>query len=319
MGAAGPTTGTSTGTSSGTSGSGGSSTTPVVTTTGGGAEGSGSGTITVAPLTGTGSVGWTPPSLTPQQVLAQRESAFQQAAGVVLKDAGAALQRYRQMLTSVHVVGGIVDSITHDLFNGPILFDPTQRSVAYDIGRLIGDAISIVLGLGTTATGLTEILGGAVLDATGVGAIVGLAVGALGLATTATGAVILTRSVDYGLQDTRALYSKIESGGTKGTDKNVPNPNGKKGGLAHQQTIQSVTDNMRKQGLDVQFEHYVKTPGGYKNSRYGDILVTDPQTGEQWIVQVGKQTKFGNPVSREIKAIQDLQNAGYNVQFVPYN
>ena len=41
--------------------------------------------------------------------------------------------------------------------------------------------------------------------------------GVLALATTAAGAVILTRSVDYGLQDARALYSKIESGGTKGT------------------------------------------------------------------------------------------------------
>ena len=45
------------------------------------------------------------------------------------------------------------------------------------------------------------------------------AVGALGLATTAAGAVILTRSVDYGLQDARALYSKIEPGGTKGAGK----------------------------------------------------------------------------------------------------
>ncbi|MHB1684857.1 MAG: hypothetical protein ACYCYO_18870 [Bacilli bacterium] len=175
----------------------------------GDAGGSGFGTITSAPLTGTGSVGLKAPSLTPQQVLAQRESTFQQVAGVMLKDAGAALQWYRQTLTSVHVVGGIVDSIVHDLFNGPILFDPTQRSVAYDIGRLIGDGISIMLGLGATAAGLTALLGSVVLDATGVGA--------LALAATAEGAVILTRSVDYGLQDTRALYSKIESGGTEGT------------------------------------------------------------------------------------------------------
>ena len=85
MGTAGPTTGTGTtssGASSGTSGSGASGTTPVVTTTSGGSEGSGFGTIT-APLTGTGSVGWKAPSLTPQQVLAQRKSAFQQAAGAI--------------------------------------------------------------------------------------------------------------------------------------------------------------------------------------------------------------------------------------------
>lgn len=107
--------------------------------------------------------------------------------------------------------------IYHDVFNGPTLFDPGQRSVAYDIGRLLGDGLSILLGIGTTAAGLTEFVGSAVLDATGVGLVVGWAVGAVSVATTAEGAVTLTRSVDYGLQDARALYNKIESGGTEGT------------------------------------------------------------------------------------------------------
>jgi G:T-mismatch repair DNA endonuclease (very short patch repair protein) len=47
--------------------------------------------------------------------------------------------------------------------------------------------------------------------------------------------------------------------------------------------------------------------------------VTDPNTGEQWIIQVGKQTKAGNPISRETKAIKDLESAGWKVEFVPYN
>ena len=68
---------------------------------------------------------------------------------------------------------------------------------------------------------------------------------------------------------------------------------------------------MRNKGYDVSFEKYVKTAGGNKSSRYGDILVTNPETMEQWIVQVGKQTKAGNPISRELKAIKDLQNAGW--------
>lgn len=48
-------------------------------------------------------------------------------------------------------------------------------------------------------------------------------------------------------------------------------------------------------------------------------MVRDPNTGEKWIVQVGKQTKTGDPVVREIRAIIDLMYAGYYVEFVPYN
>lgn len=101
--------------------------------------------------------------------------------------------------------------------------------------------------------------------------------------------------------------------------KNVPNPYGKSGGLVHQGKIQEVAEKLRSQGYDVTFEEYVKTPGGYKSARYGDVLVTNPETGEQWIVQVGKQTQAGNPISRENKAIKDLESAGWKVEFVPYN
>ena len=104
----------------------------------------------------------------------------------------------------------------------------------------------------------------------------------------------------------------------KGTGKNVPNPYGKKGGPLHQGKIEEIASDLKNKGYDIRFEEYVKTPGGHKNARYGDILVTDP-TGKQWIVQVGKQTKSGNPISRENKAIEDLINAGYEVEFVPYN
>ncbi len=74
---------------------------------------------------------------------------------------------------------------------------------------------------------------------------------------------------------------------------------------------------MESKGFKVETEHYVKTSGGSKGSRYGDLLVTSPE-GEQLIIQVGRQTKTGAPISREIKAIQDLQRAGYQVEFVPY-
>lgn len=65
------------------------------------------------------------------------------------------------------------------------------------------------------------------------------------------------------------------------------------------------------------FEYFVKTPGGNKNSRFADILVS--KDGEAYLIQVGRQTKSGNPISRELKAIQDLKLAGFWVHFIPYN
>lgn len=104
-----------------------------------------------------------------------------------------------------------------------------------------------------------------------------------------------------------------------GAVKKVPNPFGKNGGLLHQNKIKDISNLFKENGFNVTLEKYIETPGGYKNARFGDILIKDPKTGEQLIIQVGKQTKGGNPVSREVKAIIDLSNAGYKVLFVPYN
>ncbi|WP_214659220.1 RHS repeat-associated core domain-containing protein [Candidatus Formimonas warabiya] len=102
-------------------------------------------------------------------------------------------------------------------------------------------------------------------------------------------------------------------------EKKVPNPYGRSGGPAHQGKIQDIKAKYEGQGYEVKLEYYVKNPGGSKNARYGDLLVTDPKTGEQFIVQIGKKTKTGAPVSREAAAKADLEKAGYKVEFVPYN
>ena len=122
-------------------------------------------------------------------------------------------------------------------------------------------------------------------------------------------------------KNTKAESSGTTTGASKGTkvEGKGPNPNGKNGGSLHQGKIQETADKLKNEGYDVSFEKYVKTPGGNKTSRYGDVLATNPETGEQFIIQVGKQTKAGKPISRESKAIQDLENVGWKVEFVPYN
>jgi hypothetical protein len=131
---------------------------------------------------------------------------------------------------------------------------------------------------------------------------------------------ILAFTYSMGLLSSRGLPKNAEVEFKKfNLPKKVPNPNGKNGGPSHQTTIKNTAADLESQGYKIiDYEYYVKTNGGYKNARYGDILVESP-TGERIIIQVGKQTSGGLPVSRELKAIQDLQNAGYKVQFVPYN
>ncbi|GLC29653.1 carbohydrate binding domain-containing protein [Clostridium omnivorum] len=102
------------------------------------------------------------------------------------------------------------------------------------------------------------------------------------------------------------------------TQKIVRNPYGKKGSPAHQEAISKVQSLLEKYDCKVQREFYVPIENGLKRSRYGDLLITEPN-GEKWIVQVGKQTLSGKPVPRERDAIMDLLKSGYQSIFVPYN
>ncbi|MFP2928327.1 RHS repeat-associated core domain-containing protein [Pyxidicoccus sp. 3LG] len=100
-----------------------------------------------------------------------------------------------------------------------------------------------------------------------------------------------------------------------------PNPFGKKGGPAHQAKVKEVADDVASRGLDPVPELRVPTPGGHKQTRFADVAGRDPATGQ--IVemhQVGRQTAGGNPVPREVKALDDIQQAtGVRPTFHPYN
>jgi RHS repeat-associated protein len=100
--------------------------------------------------------------------------------------------------------------------------------------------------------------------------------------------------------------------------KKVTNPHGKRGGPLHQGKIREVAKELSKKGYVVDFEEYIKTPGGFKKARYADIIIEDPVTKKKWLIQVGKKTKKGLPISREMKAIKDLENEGWIVEFIEY-
>jgi RHS repeat-associated protein len=101
--------------------------------------------------------------------------------------------------------------------------------------------------------------------------------------------------------------------------KRPPNPNGKKGGTDHQEKVNEAEKKLQEEGYETQREVKVETPDGEKTKRYIDVQGTKP-TGEVKSVQVGKQNKDGTPVSRETKAMDDIEQAtGQRPDFVPYN
>ncbi|OCA77103.1 hypothetical protein BBI01_01175 [Chryseobacterium artocarpi] len=101
----------------------------------------------------------------------------------------------------------------------------------------------------------------------------------------------------------------------------VPNPYGKNGGPLHQQKIKDVETELTAEGFTkIEKEVKVPTPDGSKSKRFIDVQGTNPKTGEVRQVQVGKQNKNGTPVSRERKALDDIEQAtGTRPEFVPYN
>jgi RHS repeat-associated protein len=107
----------------------------------------------------------------------------------------------------------------------------------------------------------------------------------------------------------------------QGQQKFFPNPNGKKGGLAHQGKVAEIVQRIRDPGLIPRQEMKVETAGAAKTARYVDVSAIDPKTRQ--VVeryQVGKQTQRGLPVKREVRAMDDIEAAdGLRPMFESYN
>ncbi|MDI1434744.1 hypothetical protein [Polyangium sorediatum] len=109
--------------------------------------------------------------------------------------------------------------------------------------------------------------------------------------------------------------------GASANERRVPNPDGRKGGKAHQDKVDDVAEDIKKRNLDPVKEFPVETPGGPKKKRYMDVAGVDKNTKQPVeFHQVGKQRKDGQPVSRERKPIDEVERAkGIRPKFHPYN
>ena len=67
-------------------------------------------------------------------------------------------------------------------------------------------------------------------------------------------------------------------------------------------------------------EQVILTPGGHKQSRRTDITFENRVTGQMYHENVGRTRADGTPVTREVKALDDLEaKLGARPKFTPYD
>lgn len=100
-----------------------------------------------------------------------------------------------------------------------------------------------------------------------------------------------------------------------------PNPNGKLGGPLHQKKAAQVEAQINNMGGGITAKTEVKVTGTKgKSHRYADKAAVDQSGQVIEYHQVGKQTKKGLPVKREMEAAADISAAtGKPVVFHAYN
>ena len=92
------------------------------------------------------------------------------------------------------------------------------------------------------------------------------------------------------------------------------NPGGRHGGNAHRQKINDVKSSLEKKGWKVSVRESRVDVGGGKY-RYPDIIAT--KGNQTRFYQIGRMTKSGRPVARELRALRDLGRVAKTF-FIPY-
>ena len=119
-------------------------------------------------------------------------------------------------------------------------------------------------------------------------------------------------------------YAKKRAANTNGHKKRGPKTDGKG---AHNEKIAEEANRIEDAGGTILFggqrkglkEAVIKTPGGHKGTRRPDILYED-KNGVVRGLKVGRRGAGGNPITREVKALEDLNNhAKIPTTFTPYD
>ncbi len=130
----------------------------------------------------------------------------------------------------------------------------------------------------------------------------------------------------FGWIDPMGLSCKKSGSGNNKND--IVDTKGKKRGPKtngegpHNQKIKEVGESVKDgkiiAGGGVLPEKSFNTPNGIKKSRRPDILV-EKSDGSIYGINVGKTTSTGAPIKREAQAINDLEDIGIPMHYVPYD
>ena len=129
------------------------------------------------------------------------------------------------------------------------------------------------------------------------------------------------RAVDRGYDAARGAE---EAAHASGELEKVPNQYGSRGGPAHTGTIDRRIRELRDQGYKHLNggnlkEEVIRTPGGHKSSRRPDITM-EASDGSIYRENIGRSTRTGSPISRERKALDDIEAVtGSRPGFTPYD
>ena len=118
-----------------------------------------------------------------------------------------------------------------------------------------------------------------------------------------------------------AIDRSIQSEPADAIKNGCPNPDGRKGGPAHQRGVEKAEEKAKRdykgQDVTIKREGMVNTPGGQKNTRFGDVTVKKDGSPEK-VYQVGDVLKDGKtPIKRERDAIKDIKDQGVDTEFIP--
>jgi hypothetical protein len=97
------------------------------------------------------------------------------------------------------------------------------------------------------------------------------------------------------------------------------NPNGRKGGEAHQNLVAEVADEVENKGLFAKLEQVIDFLTGKR--RFMDVAGLEKDSKKiVELHQIGKENKNGTPVKRERDVIQEVyEETGIEVNFHAYN
>lgn len=202
------------------------------------------------------------------------------------------------------VMDAVSESATYGAYQGKV---PSGYGNSYYGGKIVGNAAVTVGGAIETLAGGSLFGGGVALDATGVGAIPGVAANAAGAAMVAHGSTVATTGAANFGKDAKNLYNNITGKSSNGVDKaKVLQDNKAKGQAYENKVIQEMNQTHSK----VKQQITVKTESGTKTRL--DVVGTNNKTGKIELVEV-KSSTTAPLTQNQKKAFPEIEKTGGTV------